>query len=98
MIDVDAQPNYVRATVKHKIFQLALNDEIRLSATTSKRSQITGHLLITMPKLSIDQANPNALSEKNIGTTEPGKYFTVHACKSFKIVIIIIINIILIHD
>ena len=52
LIDVDAQPNYVRVTVKGKIFQMALNDEIHVSASTSKRSQTTGHLLITMPKLN----------------------------------------------
>lgn len=53
-IDVDVEPNYVRVTVKGKIFQMALNEEIRISDSTSKRSQTTGHLLITMPKLSYD--------------------------------------------
>lgn len=74
LIDVDAQPKYVRVTVKQKTFQLALNDEIRMDAATSKRSQTTGHLVINMPKLSVDRANQNALSEDNIGTREPSEY------------------------
>jgi hypothetical protein len=35
---------------------MALNDEIRIDASTSKRSQITGHLLIVMPKLNVKNA------------------------------------------
>jgi protein TilB len=52
LIDVDVQPNYIRVTVKEKIFQMALNDEVVCSESTSKRSQTTGNLLITMPKLN----------------------------------------------
>lgn len=52
LIDVDCQPNYVRVTVKGRIFQMALVDEIRVDEATSKRSQTTGRLLIVMPKLS----------------------------------------------
>lgn len=77
LIEADAQPKYVRVTVKQKVFQLALNEEIRMDAATSKRSQTTGHLLVTMPKLLIDRANPSALSEDNVGTKEPSEY-----CKS----------------
>lgn len=63
-MDVDVQPTYVRVLVKNKIFQMALNEEVRTSGATSKRSQITGYLLITMPKLSFDESciptiNPN---------------------------------------
>lgn len=31
---------------------MALNDEVRIEESTSKRSQTTGHLLIVMPKLN----------------------------------------------
>lgn len=55
LIDVDVQPNYVRVTVKGKVFQLALNDEIRTSNVTTQRSLTTGHLLIKMPKLRFSQ-------------------------------------------
>lgn len=51
LIDVDVQPNYVRVSIKGKIFQMALNDEVCTDESTSKRSQTTGRLLIVMPKL-----------------------------------------------
>lgn len=54
MIDVDVQPNYVRVMIKGKIFQMALADEIRIDESTSKRSQVTGHLLVAMPKLNVE--------------------------------------------
>lgn len=31
---------------------MALADEVRIDDSTSKRSQVTGHLLIVMPKLN----------------------------------------------
>lgn len=40
-------------TVKGKIFQLALNEEINISESTTKRSQMTGYLHIHMPKLIV---------------------------------------------
>jgi protein TilB len=56
LIDVDVQPSYVRVTIKGKIFQMALNVEVRTSEATSKRSQITGNLLVVMPKLNYDRS------------------------------------------
>jgi protein TilB len=50
LIDVDVQPNYVRVMLKGKPLQLALNDEVKPDTSTAKRSQTTGHLVITMPK------------------------------------------------
>ena len=50
LVDVDVQPNYVRVMVKGKIFQLHLPMEVDTTNSTAKRSQITGHLLVTMPK------------------------------------------------
>ncbi|XP_028396014.1 protein tilB homolog [Dendronephthya gigantea] len=51
LINVDVQMNYVRVIVKGKIMQLALPEEIKPDSSTAKRSQVTGHLLLTMPKL-----------------------------------------------
>lgn len=65
MIDVDVQPNYVRVRVKGKIFQLSLNDEVNIGASTSQRSMITGHLLITMPKLNYTEVLPVKSSKKH---------------------------------
>ncbi|XP_021191278.3 protein tilB [Helicoverpa armigera] len=50
LVDVDVQPNYVRVMIKDKIFQLHLPVEVDTTNSTAKRSQITGHLLVTMPK------------------------------------------------
>lgn len=52
-MEVDVQPHYVRVTVKGKIFQMALNEEVRIEESTSQRSLTTGHLLIVMPKLNV---------------------------------------------
>ncbi|CAH8662589.1 unnamed protein product [Schistosoma haematobium] len=52
LIKCDIQVNYVRVTLKRKVFQLALPDEVRADASHVKRSLTTGHLLITMPKAS----------------------------------------------
>ncbi|XP_052897236.1 protein tilB [Anopheles moucheti] len=51
LVDVDAQPNYVRVTVKGKVFQLALKHEIQADRSTCQRSQTTGHMLVVMPKV-----------------------------------------------
>lgn len=59
LIDVDAQANHIRVTVKKKIFQLALRDEIRISDSTTQRSLATGHLLIVMPKLQFVASHNN---------------------------------------
>lgn len=52
LVEVDLQTSYVRVDVKGKIFQMALKEEVKISESTSKRSLITGHLLIVMPKLN----------------------------------------------
>lgn len=67
---MDIQPNYVRVTIKGKFFQMALNDEVRIDESTSKRSQITGHLLIVMPKLNFTNAT-SSFAEKSSSKVEP---------------------------
>lgn len=51
MLDCDVQPQYVRVVLKGKILQLQLPEEVSGVDSKAQRSQITGHLLITMPKL-----------------------------------------------
>ena len=51
LCDVDVQPNYVRVTLKGKALQLGLIEEVQADSSSAKRSQITGHLVITMPKV-----------------------------------------------
>eukprot|EP01027_Heterolobosea_sp_BB2_P019951 GEZU01028116.1.p1 GENE.GEZU01028116.1~~GEZU01028116.1.p1 ORF type:complete len:443 (+),score=109.97 GEZU01028116.1:46-1329(+) len=47
---VDVQPTYVRVTVRNKILQLLLSEEVKPDATKAQRSEVTGHLKLTMPK------------------------------------------------
>lgn len=51
LIDVDVQTNYVRVTVKGKIFQMAYSEEVKPDDSVVQRSQITGHLQILLKKL-----------------------------------------------
>uniref|UniRef100_S4RSG3 Leucine-rich repeat-containing protein 6 n=1 Tax=Petromyzon marinus TaxID=7757 RepID=S4RSG3_PETMA len=51
LIDVDVQPNYARVTVKGKVFQLVLPEEVQPDRSLAQRSQTTGHMLLTMPKI-----------------------------------------------
>lgn len=55
-ICVDLEPTYVRVSIKGKIFQYVLPDEIKIEASKVQRSQVTGHLLITMPKLNYKES------------------------------------------
>lgn len=70
LIDVDVQPNYVRVTVKGKVFQLALNDEIHTSDAIIQRSLTTGYLLIKMPKLHYVQSNKTIDISTETGETK----------------------------
>lgn len=74
LINVDVQPNYVRATIKEKTFQLALPDEVNITESSTKRSLATGHLLIKMPKLKYDRHDETTIIDSNAinATTKPG--------------------------
>lgn len=68
------QPNYVRVSIKGKIFQMALKDEVRIDESSSKRSQVTGKLLIIMPKLNATNTTglvANQSAKKSIKKEEP---------------------------
>ena len=49
--EVDVEPNYVRITVKGKVFQLRLDSEVRCDAATAERTEATGKLTVTMPRV-----------------------------------------------
>ncbi|XP_065889604.1 dynein axonemal assembly factor 11-like isoform X2 [Dysidea avara] len=51
LIDCVVEPTHVRVKLKGKIFQLVLPEEVSPDSSSVKRSQTTGHLLITMPKV-----------------------------------------------
>ncbi|XP_030075160.1 dynein axonemal assembly factor 11 isoform X2 [Microcaecilia unicolor] len=50
LIHVDVQPTYIRIMVKNKPFQLVLPTDVKPDSSCAKRSETTGHLVITMPK------------------------------------------------
>ena len=49
--EIDVEPNYVRITVKGKVFQLRLDAEVRCDAAKAERSPVTGKLTVTMPRV-----------------------------------------------
>lgn len=51
LIDVDAQPKYIRVTVKDKSFQIVLRDEVLPDKGKCERSKLTGEMKIKIPKL-----------------------------------------------
>uniref|UniRef100_A0A3B3WRA8 Leucine-rich repeat-containing protein 6 n=1 Tax=Poecilia mexicana TaxID=48701 RepID=A0A3B3WRA8_9TELE len=51
LMDVDVQPTYARVSVKGKMFQVVLPAEVKPDSSTARRSQTTGHLVLTMPRL-----------------------------------------------
>nr|XP_045625468.1 dynein axonemal assembly factor 11-like [Procambarus clarkii] len=52
LVACDVEPWYVRVTVRGKVLQLVLLEEVRSDRATAHRSQVTGQLLVTMPKVS----------------------------------------------
>ncbi|KAK4299619.1 hypothetical protein Pmani_028120 [Petrolisthes manimaculis] len=52
LVSCSVETWYVRVTVRGKILQLVLLEEVRPGQATARRSQVTGHLVITMPKLA----------------------------------------------
>ncbi|XP_039284215.1 protein tilB homolog isoform X3 [Nilaparvata lugens] len=51
-IDIDVQPFYIKVLIKGKVFQLTFDEEIKIAEASAKRSQTSGHLVITMPKVN----------------------------------------------
>ena len=51
LLEVDIQPTYVKVLIKGKIFQIVFPEEIKIESSTAQRSQTTGHLVLTMPKV-----------------------------------------------
>uniref|UniRef100_A0A3Q2ZAF3 Leucine-rich repeat-containing protein 6 n=1 Tax=Kryptolebias marmoratus TaxID=37003 RepID=A0A3Q2ZAF3_KRYMA len=49
--DVDIHPTFVRVLVKGKVFQVVLPAEVKPDGSTAQRSQTTGHLVLTMPRV-----------------------------------------------
>lgn len=69
-LDLDVQPRHVRVTFKNKVFQLALPDEVKPDSAKAERSKISGHLVVTMPK--VDQiVKPKKIERRPDPVPEP---------------------------
>lgn len=70
-LDCDVQPKYVRLNIKGKIFQLELPQEVNGDNSKAERSQTTGRVLITMPRVKpiirpiVQQVKKMSLKEKS---------------------------------
>ncbi|BFY99949.1 hypothetical protein BsWGS_02989 [Bradybaena similaris] len=75
LVDCDVQPHFVKVTLKGKVLQLCLPEEVNVGNSTAKRSQITGHLLVTMPKVkqSLVSTKPAALKSAKESNAEEKK-------------------------
>ncbi|KAH9280628.1 Protein tilB -like protein [Echinococcus granulosus] len=81
LIDCDVQTNYVRVTLRNKVFQMALPEEVHPDKSSVQRSRVTGRLLVRMPKVRassmieprIVQANHTAGCIEKTESKEKGK-------------------------
>lgn len=74
MIEVDLQPVFVKITIKGKVFQFVLPEEIQTDKSTAQRSQTSGHLVVKMPKARYDfRLEQMKKQEKLKGVQEKGK-------------------------
>lgn len=53
-LDVDVQPKYVKVTIRKKILQLVLDEEVKVDESNAKRLIGSKLLEITMPKVSYE--------------------------------------------
>ncbi|CAK8689130.1 unnamed protein product [Clavelina lepadiformis] len=76
LIDADVQPWYVRVTMKGSVLQLVLFEEVKPDSCIAQRSQITGHLIVTMPKLNpppVPALRPDVERKTKVETETPEK-------------------------
>ncbi|CAF3496652.1 unnamed protein product [Rotaria sp. Silwood1] len=83
LIDVDVQPTYIRVTIKGKILQLVLSEEVNTTLSVAERSKTTGHLVIKMPKvkesntsIEIKSQIENKIQDKKSSTPSSAKSST----------------------
>lgn len=51
LINIDVNPTYVTGTIRGKVFQLVLPEEVQPSSSQAQRLKTNGHLVLTMPKM-----------------------------------------------
>ncbi|XP_038616234.1 protein tilB homolog isoform X1 [Tachyglossus aculeatus] len=72
LIDVDVQPTFIRVLVKGKPFQIVLPSEVKPDCSSAQRSQTTGHLVVTMPKVK-EIITANRKTTKSVKTSDSRK-------------------------
>jgi len=56
LIKSDVRPEVVRLLIKGKLFQIVLPEPVQSDKAAAARSKLTGHLVITMPKVKPNEA------------------------------------------
>eukprot|EP00232_Nephroselmis_pyriformis_P000717 CAMPEP_0182914760 /NCGR_PEP_ID=MMETSP0034_2-20130328/38734_1 /TAXON_ID=156128 /ORGANISM="Nephroselmis pyriformis, Strain CCMP717" /LENGTH=451 /DNA_ID=CAMNT_0025051543 /DNA_START=72 /DNA_END=1427 /DNA_ORIENTATION=+ len=74
LIEADVQPHYVRLLIKGRLLQLELLEEVEPDSSTAQRSTLTGHLVVTMPKVRPGEVRV-AQEVSAPGKKEPQKKF-----------------------
>ncbi|KAM3181272.1 hypothetical protein ACTXT7_014683 [Hymenolepis weldensis] len=70
LIDCDVQANYIRVTLRNKVFQLALHEEVHPDKSSVQRSRVTGRLLIRMPQVKTSSVIEPFITTKSKRTTD----------------------------
>ncbi len=79
LIDVDVHPTFLTIIIKSKVLRLKLPEEVKSGESKAQRSTITGHLLVTMPRLNPTKARSRILDyyqHENIGNPIPQAFIT----------------------
>ncbi|XP_010627884.1 protein tilB homolog [Fukomys damarensis] len=84
LIEVDVQPMYVRVMVKGKPFQLVLPAEVKPDSSSAKRSQTTGHLVVSMPKVEEVITGSRQISKSVKTTSDSSREQTHTRCKQIE--------------
>jgi protein TilB len=54
LIQVNVNPTYISVRIKGKLTQLRLDEEVYSDKSIIKRSEITGELVVIMPKVNVN--------------------------------------------
>ncbi|TPX65295.1 hypothetical protein SpCBS45565_g05253 [Spizellomyces sp. 'palustris'] len=65
LIDVDVQPTWLRVSVKGKILQLVLDEEVQTENVLCERSRVTGWLAVTMVKAHVEKTKGGVIEIRN---------------------------------
>lgn len=64
LIDVDSHPTYVTIIIKNKTLRLSFPEEVKCDLGKAERSQVTGALRLTFPKVDFQKSAQRSLYGK----------------------------------